>query len=178
MKSISVVLCGFVLAALPCTPALADTFSFNFAGPTVSGSGNFDATEISNGDTYLINNLSNGSVTGIGSGSLAITGLLGTGAFEGNDNLLIYPGKPGNNSPVYFTGNGVSFSLANGQNVNLLDLDGTEQIIWGTSQQNFSENVTMTVSDLDAPVPEPSSLALLGTGVLAAVGAFRRRLMA
>lgn len=39
-----------------------------------------------------------------------------------------------------------------------------------------SEDVTMTVIDPPAAAPEPSSLALLGTGILGAAGLLRRKL--
>lgn len=41
---------------------------------------------------------------------------------------------------------------------------------------NRDPNYTLTITDPPAPVPEPSSLALISSGMLAAAGAVRRRM--
>jgi hypothetical protein len=46
----------------------------------------------------------------------------------------------------------------------------------GETTLSGSEDVTMTVIDPPAAAPEPSSLALLGTGILGAAGLVRRKL--
>jgi hypothetical protein len=189
MKPISALLCGLVLAALPCSSALASPvyFDFSFNGPVFSGSGEF-VTQALGGGEYQIENI-NGSVNGT-----AITGLLPDGSYPKglgevpNDNILIYPGTFGINSPSYFDDAGVSFTVGTKNSafdVNLNDTWFFENAVAGkgNSWENNIELDCVTVSlatppPAGSPVPEPSSLMLFGTGLLAAAGAFRRRLMA
>jgi hypothetical protein len=170
--------CILALAAFTSTAAHADTFTFTFEGLLFSGSGTFTGTEIGTTDIYDITSVT-GSVTSGGKTS-DIKKLLGDNKFQGNDNELIYPGT-GIFGEKFFDSDGISFSLDNGNDVNLNDTWGFENAVGGPPRGfDFPELDIVCVSKngSDPAVPEPSSIALFGTGILGLAGAVRRRLAA
>ncbi len=176
MKKISLTLGALVLGALCTHSALADTFSFSFTGLIYSGSGTFTTDPGVSGPfgstQFDITGIS-GSVTPFAGPSSTITGLSN---FEGADNELFDPGIFG----VYnLDSNGVSFTLQNGNKVNLsagfLTYYADSNVPFSSEAVNFDICNTTGAGDPPPAVPEPSSIALFGTGLLTAAGAVRRR---
>jgi hypothetical protein len=156
--------------ALGTLAAHADTFNWSLTAPAAN-LGGFTET----GSGMLTADLTGGqwvisSIMGTVGGSM-ITGLT-----AGGDNLL-FPGSS------LLDGNGLSFGTANGNDINVFSFFAPGSVI--TPGNNFGEFVnggftgvgTFSVSE-NAPVPEPSTLIMLGTGLLSAAGAMRRKLRA
>lgn len=172
--SLNLALAGLLAAS---AVAKADTFNFSLTAPTSSISGTLTGTSNSNGSYTLtgINATSfSGSVT-------AVSGLLPTGnIYFTNDNLL-FP-----SAARTLDINGFAFTETMGgktYQVNVFSQIGynppTNVQFFADSFDpsfNFAEvPVTFTVSAVAGVTPEPSSLLLLGTGMLGAVSALRLR---
>jgi hypothetical protein len=181
MKRLSLGLAALALAIVCTQTSKADTlFNFNFTGSEFDGSGTFTATA-DGGNQYTITGIS-GTVDG-----QTITGLLNANTFDHNDNLLFDPGNLFGSLP--FDQQGVSFQLGSGSHisqVNLAEGDGflsffTIGDLNPPGKSDDSEEILdiyVGVANPTPAVPEPGTLALLGTGMLGAAGAIRRRLMA
>jgi hypothetical protein len=171
---------GFCILALvtlaTSSVARADTFDFSFSGILFSGSGTFTALEEGETDVYDVT-----GVTGIirdWAGSSNISSLIGLNKFTGNDNKLIFPGiaPPFFLSTKFFDTNGVSFALADGDVINLNDSWGVGYAVIGAPKGLAIPEFDSIGIAKNSPVPEPSSLALFGTGILGVAGAIRLKL--
>jgi len=144
--------------------AHADTFNFSATGSSgpFSGSGTLTATAQGGGE-YLITD-----ITGTG-----VTGLIAPGDFHGNDNLLFPTATPTLDS------HGFSFTAINGPDhydVNIFNSGGS-YFAYLDDEDNFTQTVPVTFSLATAATPEPSTLILLGTGILGLAGMTRRKIL-
>jgi len=165
----------FVLLAMLCFAltfvciASADTIAISFSG----------ATDSLTGTLYATNNLDGTwTVTGINAiyDGITVTTIIPTGTDPHfvYDNLYYYPPNP-----TYFDNAGLLFDVPTVGEVNLCYTGaapcgnaGYTFIVWDGNAYTFN---SVTSYSFGAPIPEPSSLLLMGSGLLAACGAVRRR---
>jgi PEP-CTERM motif len=185
-----ILLCVSISAGLASGAHAQSGYSYSFSGPGISGSGDVFLNSTSDSIEYSVASMT-GQVNGI-----TIVGVLPVDTYNNNDNLFF-------NDSDYLDGNGVAFSLTTGANVDIyydtddnnyyFQGDGDFQVNGGTPPQPDSAEFRSFLQPLGSPqndpaieldsftfaplgpTPEPSSIIMLGTGLLGVAGVMRRQ---
>ena len=161
--------------------AHADTYQFSFGSETTafSGSGLLTTGDAVAPSEFVITAVSGSTRIAPGGASLPIDAILEAGSFPtvsnggsfpANDNYLFVLngiGRPDEN--------GFSFLLNDGSQINLFNGGtGVNALLLPDNGSALYEVAPLSITPV-APTPEPSSVALLLTGLLGCASRFRRR---
>lgn len=151
--------------------AHAEDFDFTLSGPNDTGWGTLFTSPSGTAGEYDVTGIS-GTVDGQ-SISILPVGVYPPDDPPENDNILYYP------TGTYVDVDGISFQLADGTDINLYygTFFGAGPSYWlieGTSEAGYALD-SFTVTPAASATPEPSSLILLGSGLLGMAGVLRRR---
>lgn len=177
-------LCPLVTAVALLSTSLAaraDRFSFTFGNSSsaFSGSGVLTTGALEAPGEYSITGVTGTAETTPNGANLVIHSILAPGvfptpsnggSFPANDNTLFVTNGVGSLSE-----DGLSFILNNGAQINLFnDGPGLDAMLERTGGMDVYEDVPITITAV-AETPEPSSVALLSTGLLGFAGVVKRR---
>lgn len=144
--------------------AHADTFNFSYSGAGIVASGTFTGALTASPGVYQIS-----AVNGTRNGS-AITGIDPNADYA--DDLLYYPATNTGTAllPTFLDNNGIAYLVAN-NSYNIYSSDAQPFLVENDESAPLS---TFSVAQA-AVTPEPSSLVLLGSGVLSVFAMVRLR---
>ena len=160
--------------------AHADTLDFTFGNSSnaFSGSGLLTIGTAEVADEYVVTSVAGEARLTPNGPEVAISSILAPGLFPTATNGGSFPA---NDNTIFLTNgigtlsqDGLSFVLTNGAQVNLFN-DGPGNDAFLDNGLTSSEDVPITIEAI-ASTPEPSSFALLGTGLLTAACVAKRRL--